>query len=365
MIEMQGPIGEGILLALDQQRPEVEYSRLEHVRSKLRDYGNPGLDYEHSWREFHKLYSVINYRKVLAALKALRVPVGPSVLDLGCGTGAAALAALDYARLQPSGEFPKRVVLVDISERQVAAATSNLKAASRALNATLEIDSVTGDLQSLPRAHNFDLILAAHVLGENRDSLPSIFRTLKHSLNPLGVLLAIERPGDPALAELSEMSDRSQFQVSYGTSSVLGEVNGGPIRDWGLSWLSLQPRDHAPVVQAIHNYLQAWRQQSVDLLDEVFAPGAFYHERPLEPPLSGIDEIKAYWRREVLSQRNPCVEVLEALVGGSHATIEWIARFERGSYRYLVRGLMVVEVDPETGKIRNLRETFQSQKQPI
>lgn len=339
------------------------------IVDRLKGNGDPGLDYQLAWREFQKLYLLINYRKTLAALEAVAPAPVSSLLDVGTGGGAAAVAALEYfaGRAIREGRdgregLPERVVLVDRSRSQVESAAERVTEVADRMSASIIVEPVVADAAHLPLQQAYGLVIAAHVVTENASNVGQLLAALHGGVREDGVLLIIERPDDPVVDQLES------FGLVTGSTqgSALGSVRGGTVdqtvREWKLAWFAFRGAGRAPVTSAVDRYFRAWREQSVEQLASVFTPDAVYHERPHDPPLVGIEGIREYWQREVLTQDRPRVDVLDARFHESSAAVEWEARFTRSRFGYRVRGIMMLDVDLETGRIWRLRECFNTHK---
>ncbi|MCJ2186876.1 class I SAM-dependent methyltransferase [Novosphingobium beihaiensis] len=116
---------------------------------------------------------VVNRKPLALAVDMLAPAPGETILDAGCGTGAAMAAMLARARCHVTG--------VDASETMLAAARRKLGAQAVCMNVPLE---------DLPFADaSFDAVLALNVLYFN-DAENRMLRSLRRVLRPGGRLVA-------------------------------------------------------------------------------------------------------------------------------------------------------------------------------
>lgn len=116
---------------------------------------------------------IVNRRPLRLAVDMLAPLAGESILDAGCGTGAAMAEMLARA--------PCHVTGVDASETMVSAAKRRLGARAECVQASLE------DLPFAPAS--FDAVLALNVLYFNDDA-NGMLRALHRVLRPGGRLIA-------------------------------------------------------------------------------------------------------------------------------------------------------------------------------
>ena len=107
------------------------------------------------------------------------LPAGSRILDIGCGNGVPATRELTLKH---------DVTGVDISEEQIARATSNVPAARFVCGDALAVDL---------EASSFDAIVALYLVDNiPSDRYPVFFRRLRELLRPEGRLLLSAEPGD-------------------------------------------------------------------------------------------------------------------------------------------------------------------------
>ena len=146
-------------------------------------YGAMALDYDYAQQHYWSFATDI-------ALEMAGLAPGMSVLDAGCGTGAATLRAAE--RVRPNG----RVVAVDFAPEMLALASE--KASRRAL---LNIDWRLKDLTALEMpAGSVDVVLCLDALFAIADMV-ALTAALWALLRP-GGRLVVATPGRPYLAPL-------------------------------------------------------------------------------------------------------------------------------------------------------------------
>ena len=132
-------------------------------------------------------YLPVNFAKISRLLSYCSLPKNYSVLDYGSGPGTGALATLFHTTK------PSRIVCVDHSSqmRQIATRLVSPQKLSHP-QLTTEYHS---QLEEVPQAENFNLIIAANVLAElSVEEGNNIIATILQRLSPKGYLLLIE-PG--------------------------------------------------------------------------------------------------------------------------------------------------------------------------
>ncbi len=116
---------------------------------------------------------------------------------------------------------------------------------------------------------------------------------------------------------------------------------------------------HGDAQELLDRYKQAWEERDPDQAVELFAEGAEYREDPFEEPLSGLDEIRAYWNDAAATQVHVEFDAENIWVSGRTILASWHAAYtaRASAERIRLRGFMTLEVD-DTGRIVRFREWF-------
>ena len=108
-------------------------------------------------------------------------------------------------------------------------------------------------------------------------------------------------------------------------------------------------------------YKRAWETQDPDLILTIFTEDATYHERVLEKPYVGHEQIRQYWKDKVVdSQSNISFNPLNSWIDGNTAIAEWEANFfdkAAGVQKYM-REIAILEF--RENRICSLREYWSS-----
>lgn len=339
-------------------------------RSRLRDLlraGPAAPNYDDCHASFAAEFLLVNFWKCAAALTDARPDPAPVVVDIGCGSGAAAAAALGY--LFEAGRTEVELHLIDRSPRQLGLAEDLLSTVANRLNEERGLivkivpscrDWPTGKVPDLPGPV---LVLASHVLTENRSHAADFIDQAVDLAGPSGSVTVIERADDRLWSALDTHAGESVLARRAGRRDVPAPTADGERRTWATRWLTLERSPYPRCEGAVHGYLTAWRKQDPERLGAVFTDAAHYWDKPFQPAIVGLTGIREYWRREVTPQRNVTVAVESIAYRRDGAHLEWRARLDHGNdTAKVVYGFMVIEVD-ETGKIRELRECYRSQKE--
>ena len=119
--------------------------------------------------------------------------------------------------------------------------------------------------------------------------------------------------------------------------------------------------------ELVDQYFHAWRNQSLELVTEVFASDAVYDEKPgKKEPLQGIEAIQDYWLVNPLSQRN--IQMESRIVGFSDENSVWSefnGGFDLRGQHVEIKGVIQFTVDLGTRKISRLTEYFTTEKSPF
>lgn len=358
------------------RRAAVSSSDIRQLECLVRD--GLHLDYEAVAEAFTQRYLLINFWKVATALQhTLRRDLLFShedmrVLDLGAGSGASTLALLASVAADSRQARSVSITLVDRSERHMTIAEDILEAVRDVLPVRIEVNTEQVDLGSnanLGRlAADADVVLASHLLTEMDAERAVPFAAQVLEACAAGALAVFVERLDDSLWR-SVLSCARQAALPSGSGAAVQDARYMRLNRFEAStrrgelpvaWVSATVPDWPWAPGLVRRYFRAWRQQSVELLDLVFTPEATYHEHPDEPRMEGLDAIRSYWRRKVLTQRDPQPEIVSIAYGSAAAHIEWRASTViRGRARELV-GSMILDIDPERERVIALREYFTS-----
>ncbi|WP_250031172.1 nuclear transport factor 2 family protein [Paractinoplanes maris] len=338
-----------------------------HLRRLLRASDAAPPDYDHVHAPFAAEFLLVNFHKCVRALTEARPEPATTVIDLGCGSGAASAAALAY--LADAGLEEVRVHLLDRSERQLQHAVSLLREVAATLSKDrrfdVEVVAVGGDWPTERPAGwaGPAMVLASHVLTENRAHAWDFLNRAVALAGPRGSVTVVERADDTVWTALEQLAGESVLVRRFGQGDVRAVTADGEDRTWATRWLTFEPSPHAGCEQAVRNYLTAWRKRDPDLLETVFTGNALYWDKPFQPPIDGLTGIQEYWRSEVSSQRTVSVRVDSIAYRPDGAHLEWTAFLDEGGADVKrVYGFMVIEVDA-TGMVWELRECYRSQRE--
>lgn len=332
---------------------------LARLQQQLREGEAP--DYDESSIAFAQAYHLINYWKCFAALNASAPPTTTRLLDLGCGSGAATAAALVYLATQGT-RGPIEIQILDRSQAQLDLAEKLLGSLHGLLPFDYRLQALRIDLQygqpSLePRG---GLALVAHVLTENLDNVESIFELAAGLTASDGTVLVLERPDDPVWDRMAKYLSDSPLNSTTGEVSVKKCGPDGDDRAWHARWLVHERPRTGKLAGAVRGYFDAWRSQDPQRLVSVFAENARYYAKPFRPSITGLSNIKRYWQEEVVPQAELTLGLERLAYGPSSVYVEWRARFVRDRLQYALKGAMMIDVDLDTGLIRELREYYRS-----
>jgi ketosteroid isomerase-like protein len=80
----------------------------------------------------------------------------------------------------------------------------------------------------------------------------------------------------------------------------------------------------ATLIAALDVYQTAWEQQDSELILTIFTQDAVYHERLLQEPMRGHEEIAAYWQEKVVKgQGRISFTLVNTYIEGTVAIAEW------------------------------------------
>lgn len=362
-------MGEALQQAIEERARDEHAEERRELAKWFVSRGGP-IDYERYAEAFAVAYLLPNYWKAAHALLRARPGSRTKVVDLGCGSGAAAWAALAWHASEADADESIELLLVDRSRRSLSLAEElgeRVLASLPSLRYTIRVEHA--ELDAGTEVPSDSLILLSHVLTEHRNSLQPLLSSAARE-RAGGQLLIIERHDDDVWIDIDAAADSLHLARDgrEWNRRVETLVTPSSHKAAGLRtrWMLLsRPETSSVVACVVARYFDAWRRQDVNRLNDVFAAEAKYMYDPFSAPLVGREAIMGYWRREVLSQQRPTVLLDSLTLTASEGIVEWTACFERENLSVEVRGMMVLRVDPDEERVVELREYYRTSKQPM
>jgi hypothetical protein len=336
-------------------------NEIDHLRRNFQAPTHEPVDYDRFGPAFARAYHTINFRKCLAALRASAPNPAAQLVDLGCGSGAAAAAALAYYSDRTDSPDAVDVLLIDKCKTQIDLAADLISAIAVELPMKVNVRAEVADWP--PETHasgKSSLVLAAHVLTENIRRAHDFLAAAEALTGPSGALVVIERKDDPVWSTVDHHVARSASARLHGSCAVTAAGPRVGNRQWHTKWIMLLHPPCSILADATQRYFEAWRAKDPELLADVFTSGALYWDKPFKEPVRGLDGIVEYWRTEVAPQHEPVVDIISIAYGPQSTYVEWGAKFTRAGKTRELRGTMVLEVERGSGLIRELREYYRS-----
>jgi ketosteroid isomerase-like protein len=117
----------------------------------------------------------------------------------------------------------------------------------------------------------------------------------------------------------------------------------------------------ATLMAVLDVYKTAWEQQDSELILTIFTEDAVYHERVLQEPMRGHEEIAAYWQEKVVQgQGRISFTLLNTYVEGTTGVAEWEVYFDDRVQRKRKHMREIAILELVEGKITSLREYWAS-----
>lgn len=339
----------------------------------------PAVDYRGRSTAFAYRYLLTNFWKAYSSFAHELCPLqlaGTSgrarLVDLGCGSGAGllgCLAALDERLSDPLEltvvGFDRSHEQLDLAKKLAAVAQPELRHLTLRFEWELSDLEATADLSRVLR--EADLVVASHVFTENYERAKELTRAVTESLDSSARLLIIERLDDPVWERIDEglsasalphRSDVVQANPPAAAARVDGRWQPSPITA-RYAWTAQPANPMLP--RLVRRYFEAWRLQSIPALADVFATDAIYAERPFDAPLVGLAAIESYWRERVCPQVNPSPRICNVAYSDWTAAVEWETRMQVEHREKVVRGALIMEVDPASRLCKALHEHYSSE----
>jgi ketosteroid isomerase-like protein len=128
-------------------------------------------------------------------------------------------------------------------------------------------------------------------------------------------------------------------------------------------WRPVQSQlSKATLIAVLDVYKTAWEQQDSELILSIFTTDAVYHERVLQEPMRGHEEIAAYWKEKVVKgQGRISFTLLNTYIEGTTGIAEWEVCFDDRVQRKRKHMKEIAILELIDGKITSLREYWVSQ----
>lgn len=348
-----------------------------HVRDCFSQNRYP--DYDQYATPFAKAYFLENFLKAASIFLQDSSPYVRSIIDAGCGSGSAALAYLAVLEQSFSNDevWHLNVIMVDRSKEQLELAKRLFELVQgefKHLHITVQFFPPIDLLDWQPKENIADRLFFSHVLTENPSNIQILLEKALLALSSNSKIYVIERTKekDPIWDSVEEVVSQLALPAKYGLNQVASDhIKLGNL--WQFPQITNKPKlmprylvlsipEQKQLVKLLKLYFQAWETQSTELLEDIFASHAIYYEKPFEPSLQGLEQIKEYWRENVLKQRNISVRVLLISYTDNVVWAEWEAKFSKSQLNMRLKGMLSLTLDPELGRITELREYYRSLK---
>jgi hypothetical protein len=261
-----------------------------------------------------------------------------------------------------------KLYLVDRSKAQLELASEILNRVSSMLkHVRVECEYHRADLVCWHNGADADLVLLGHVLTENARDVSTIMSQMVSRVLDDGRVYTIERTHDPIWNTISGYVEHSFLSVTWGrirdghenSTAVSSHI---PASDAATRFLVQRVPEKKSVAAVLKLYFTAWQEKSIDLLDSVFCEHATYQDKPNNEPLRGLAQIREYWRNKVLPQRNIVLNIKRCSYTADQAWSEWEASFLRDGKVFDLKGILVLSIDQDSGRVRALHEYYSCRK---
>lgn len=112
-------------------------------------------------------------------------------------------------------------------------------------------------------------------------------------------------------------------------------------------------------------YEDAWVNQNPEKILSIFTEDGIYHEKVLEKPFIGHDQIKQYWQSKVVEEQSEIkFKLLNYYIDGDTIVAEWDASFYSNEKKARIHIIEVAIMEISENKIKSLREYWQSEVLP-
>lgn len=357
-----------------QHESQAPLGAVEYLRECYAAPQCPPIDYNLMAIPFLEEYFLENFWKYARTFTDERAPYARRIIDAGCGSGAALVAYLAVLNASiGAGRWRVQATLIDKCQVQINLAVDLLgHVASYFKHLDLEIEMLQTDLLDWePEEGIADVVLFGHVLNENPTDINVLTDKAVKAVAGAGKIFILERSDEVAWPSISETAARTALPVVAGTANLHTDIISSPSprlarkSEHTTRYLVIDMPEKRQAVALLKRYFQAWEAQSVEMLEDIFITDAIYQEKPFHPAPAGMGKIKQYWREHVLVQANIDTGILRVAYTGLNVFAEWESRFVSKGNKMHLKGVLILTLDRESGKVSALHEYFSTRKEPL
>ncbi|MCL4519858.1 MAG: nuclear transport factor 2 family protein [Thaumarchaeota archaeon] len=329
----------------------------------------PEIDYDLYGREFARSYFLENYWKAASVFHQEKQNRVRYIVDAGCGSGAASIAYLTTLNATLTSPAHVDLILVDRSDEQLRLAKQMLDRVMPCLhNLNVHSSYTRSKIEDwLPTEDSADIVLLGHVLSENQgdQATDRILEKAFGAVSSRGRIFVLERPDDSIWKFIGDSIGNSALPSTYReTKFQTDEViipnyhQAARKHELRCRYVSIACPSHKHSARAVRLYFNAWRQQSTELIEDLFAQDGEYYEKPYEKPYRGHREITDYWRENVLEQKDIQLRIIRVALEDDTSFAEWEARFLRSGEHVHLKGALILSLHPDDHRVTSLREYY-------
>ena len=116
----------------------------------------------------------------------------------------------------------------------------------------------------------------------------------------------------------------------------------------------------------LKTYEDAWVNQDPEKILSIFKEDGIYHEKVLEKPYIGHEQIRQYWQSKVVEEQSDIqFKLLNYYIDGDVIIAEWDASFNSNLKKARIHIKEVAILEMKGSKIRSLREYWRAEKSPL
>lgn len=120
------------------------------------------------------------------------------------------------------------------------------------------------------------------------------------------------------------------------------------------------------VKEILKVYEEAWVNQNPEKILSIFTEDGVYHEKVLEKPFVGHEQIRQYWKSKVVEEQSDIkFKLLNYYIDGDIIIAEWDASFYSNEKKGKIHIIEVAIMEISENKIKSLREYWQSEVLPL